>query len=207
MSSGATMIARIFLPSIRKVKDPMSGFFLVRRRVIEGVELKPIGYKILLETLAKGKNSEVKEIPYTFEQRALGESNLSLREQLNYLEHVFILASKEREIRRFLQFAIIGGSGILVNMGMLLEASIISNFILNDIWTFRDRRVAGVKAKLIRALKFNLISIVGAAIQYGLYIAFTDLVGLHYLISMLIGITAALTWNFSMNTFWTWRRR
>jgi dolichol-phosphate mannosyltransferase len=225
MSSGATMIAHIFLPSIRKVKDPMSGFFLVRRRVIEGIELKPIGYKILLETLAKGKSSEVTEIPYTFEQRALGESNLSLREQLNYLEHVFILASKEREIRRFLQFAIIGGSGILVNMGMLwlltefanisyrisglvsIEASIISNFILNDIWTFRDRRVAGVKAKLIRALKFNLISIVGAAIQYGLYIAFTDLVGLHYLISMLIGITAALIWNFSMNTFWTWRRR
>ncbi len=224
ISRGATALARLFLPSIRKVKDPISGFFLLKRGVIEGVELKPIGYKILLEILAKGKAEQVKEIPYTFEQRVWGESSLDLGEQLNYLKHVFTLATKERGIRRFIQFCIVGLSGVGVNMGVLwaliylagishyisgivsIEASIITNFILNDMWTFRDRRVLGAKATLVRGLKFNLVCAAGAAIQYGVFLALTDLVGIHYLISMLLAIIVAFAWNFGMNIFWTWRK-
>jgi dolichol-phosphate mannosyltransferase len=225
MSSGATMMARTFLPSIRKVKDPMSGFFLVRRRVIEGVELKPIGYKILLETLAKGKSSEVTEIPYTFEQRALGESNLSLREQLNYLEHIFILARREREIRRFLQFCLVGASGYGVQLTFFwlltryaglydllanipsIEASILSNFLLNDIWTFKDRRISTVRATLVRCLKFHLISSGYAAFFYAGYIPLTRYLGMYDLVAWPIAAVIGTIWNFGMNTFWTWRRK
>ena len=57
----ATLLAHIFVPRSRLLKDPMSGFFMFKREVIEGIELNPIGYKILLEILAKGKYKRVEE--------------------------------------------------------------------------------------------------------------------------------------------------
>ena len=74
ISRAATAVARLFLPSVRRVKDPLSGFFLLKRKVIEGVELKPTGYKILLEVLARGKVDGVKEVPYAFGERAGGKA-------------------------------------------------------------------------------------------------------------------------------------
>ena len=56
------------------VKDFGSGMFLVRAAVIEGVELKPLGIKTLLEILAKGKYQKLVEVPYVFRGRARGES-------------------------------------------------------------------------------------------------------------------------------------
>jgi len=83
MSRAATLLARTLLPSVGRVKDPLSGFFLLRRKVIEGVELKPTGYKILLEVLARGRADGIKEVPYTFGERLGGRSNLGLGEQIN----------------------------------------------------------------------------------------------------------------------------
>jgi dolichol-phosphate mannosyltransferase len=223
ISKGATILARM-LPSIRKVKDPLSGFFLMRREVIEDIELKPVGYKILLEVLARGRINGVKEVPYTFGERTWGESKLDLREQINYLQHLFVLASEEREIRRFFQFCLVGASGVGVNEGILwlltepfglphhispifsIEASIISNFILNDIWTFRDRREGSIKATLGRALKFNLVAVIGAAITYGVYLGLKDLAEIHYLLSMPLAVVVGFIWNFTMSIIWAWRR-
>lgn len=224
ISRGATMLARLALPSIRKVKDPLSGFFLLKRKVIEGVVLKPIGYKILLETLAKGRFSEVREIPYIFKERIWGESNLSLKEQANYLKHTLILASREGEILRFLKFCLVGGSGVGVQFGVYwlltriagspdlialilsTEASILSNFTLNDLWTFRDRRIGLVKATLIRCLKFHLISLGVVAIYYAGFYPLTRFLGMYDLLALGIVIIIGVIWNFSMNLLWTWRK-
>ena len=85
----ATLLAVVLLPAkIRRVKDPMSGFFLLRRTVVEGRALKPMGYKILLEVLARGKYEKAVEVPYVFEERARGGSKISLVQVWRYLVHL-----------------------------------------------------------------------------------------------------------------------
>jgi len=84
ISKSAALLAR----PITNVKDPVSGFFFLKRSVIEGVKLNPTGYKIGLEILAKGKHRKVKEIPYLFKDRQSGESKMNRREILNYILHL-----------------------------------------------------------------------------------------------------------------------
>lgn len=87
ISTGATLLAR----PLTSVSDPMSGFFFIRRRVIDGVVLNPMGYKILLEILVKGSYSNVAEVPFVFLDRQTGESKLNMRIQLQYLAHLLKL--------------------------------------------------------------------------------------------------------------------
>jgi dolichol-phosphate mannosyltransferase len=72
-------------PLVRIVKDPMSGFFFLKRSVIEGVKLNPTGYKLGLEILVKGNYRKLKEIPYAFKKRRNGASKLNKSEILSYL--------------------------------------------------------------------------------------------------------------------------
>ena len=91
VSKGAILLAHLLVPRTRGIKDPVSGFFAIKRSVIEGVELNPIGYKILLEILAKGRWTRVVEVPYTFKPRTRGKSKLSAKEIVNYLRHLLRL--------------------------------------------------------------------------------------------------------------------
>ena len=91
VSRSATALAHFLLPRTRKVRDIVSGFFMLRRSVIEGVELRPVGYKILLEIVVRGKYDSVAEVPYTFKPRRSGKSSLNLREVWNYMVHIWRL--------------------------------------------------------------------------------------------------------------------
>lgn len=89
ISRTATLLASFALPGIlSEVRDPMSGFFLLRRPVLDGVVLNPIGYKILLDVLAKGNYARVEEVPFVFEERALGGSKVGSSAVLKYLRHL-----------------------------------------------------------------------------------------------------------------------
>jgi dolichol-phosphate mannosyltransferase len=220
ISIGATFLANLLLPV--KVKDPLSGFFVLRKRVIQGVNLNPLGYKILLEILVKGKYAKVVEIPYTFRNRVKGSTKLSYLEQIIYLKHLYLLARFRGEIKRFIRFCLVGSSGIFVNIGLLwfitefiglfylisaifsIEIAIVSNFILNEYWTFKDRRNLS-SSKLARALKFNLVSIVGLGINIIILWSLTEIIGMYYLISNLFGIFGAALWNYGINVSYTWR--
>lgn len=74
-----------------KARDPMSGYFLLKRSVIDDTELSPIGYKILLEILVKGNYKNFIEIPYIFRNRAVGTSKMSSQIIGQYLKHLFVL--------------------------------------------------------------------------------------------------------------------
>jgi dolichol-phosphate mannosyltransferase len=74
----------------------MSGFFLMKRSVIDLALLRPTGYKILLEILAKGNYRRVVEVPYVFEERKHGKSKLGPKQYLEFLIHVGMLATKAR---------------------------------------------------------------------------------------------------------------
>jgi dolichol-phosphate mannosyltransferase len=67
-----------------RIKDPLSGFFVVRRECIEGVRLQPQGFKILLEILVKGRIRSAVEIPFRFATRQSGESKADVRVALQY---------------------------------------------------------------------------------------------------------------------------
>jgi dolichol-phosphate mannosyltransferase len=70
---------------LTNVKDITSGFFLVRREALDGVELDPIGFKIGLEVVAKAHYGRALEVPYVFTDRIVGESKLNQKEIFNYL--------------------------------------------------------------------------------------------------------------------------
>jgi dolichol-phosphate mannosyltransferase len=223
ISKGAITLAHVFLPDTRKYSDPMSGFFAFKRKVVEKAQLNPLGYKILLEILLMGDHKSVAEVPYTFVTRTRGESKLSAKTQKEYLRHLYSLMHRKGEDIRFIKFLLVGASGIIVNEGLLfilkelikltlpfasaiaIEASIISNFMLNDTITFRDRRTAGAKSFFSRLAKFNVVSLAGAAINYSATLLLTQVFGIHYLISNLIGIVIATMVNYLVNNWWTWK--
>ena len=88
VSRAATMIVRTMFPRIRRVEDPVSGFFAFRASVIEGVELRPEGFKMLVELLVRGRSTNVVEVPFHFAGRSEGVSNVSPRLGLYFLRHV-----------------------------------------------------------------------------------------------------------------------
>ena len=84
VSMGATILTR----PLTNIKDPMSGFFFFKKKIIKGIKLNPIGYKILLELLIKSKYKNTIEIPYIFQNRDTGTSKLTLKEYINYIKHL-----------------------------------------------------------------------------------------------------------------------
>ncbi len=221
ISRVAAGLARLLLRRARVVSDPMSGFFAFRRSVVEGVRLEPVGYKILLEILARGKVRRVAEIPYTFEARAAGQSKLTLRQNLEYLRHLLRLLPANPEDLRFARFVLVGSTGIgvnttalwgLVRLGMhyrpagalAIATAITWNFLWNDAFTWRDRRSRDLRIKLRRYLQYWAVTGVGSALQYALYLALTA-AGLPYLLSNLLGIGVAVVWNYRMHGSWTWK--
>jgi len=217
----ATWLAKLLLRRARPVSDPMSGFFAFRRSVVEGVHLAPVGYKILLEILARGNFRKVVEVPYVFEARAAGHSKLTLRQNLDYLRHLLRLLPANPEDLRFVRFVLVGASGIgvntaalwgLVRLGMhyrpagvlAIATAITWNFLWNDAFTWRDRRSRNLGTKLRRYLQYWAVTGLGSAIQYALYLLLTG-AGLPYLLSNLVGIGVAVGWNYRMHGSWTWR--
>lgn len=219
VSKGATALARMGVPAARGLSDPVSGFFAVRRSVVDGIELEPHGYKILLEVLAKGEFDAVREVPYRFAERDRGESNLTLGEYQNFAEHLLGLAflshgfGEERTPMRAVrgtEFALVGGIGTLVNTLVFaagttafglhyLLAGVVAflvavnwNFLGNWGLTF-DRPRENVPA---RWAKFHAVSVGGFAIYGGLLTASVEILGLPELAANVLAILGSSAFNF-----------
>jgi dolichol-phosphate mannosyltransferase len=223
ISKAALLVSHLLLPATRRVKDPLSGFFMFRREKVDADRLKPSGYKISLEIMLVGNFQRVVEVPYIFEDRSAGKSKLRPQQQIDYLKHVFSLMARTGELEMFIKFIAVGLSGVAVNEGVYwlltrfgglaaydywavvvgIEVSIITNFILNDTFTFAKRRTG--KSFAGRLLKFNLICIAGAGVQWGLFMLFTRVFGVYDLLSNFIGIVVAFLWNYFINRNWTWK--
>jgi dolichol-phosphate mannosyltransferase len=225
ISWGATCLATLVIPGIlRNVRDPMSGYFLLRRSVVESVPLKPTGYKILLEVLAKGKYRTVQEVPYVFEERKRGLSKLGPRQYGEYLIHLQRLARETGEFNRFLRFCTVGFTGVIVNETVLwflteraglyyvyssigaVEVAIMTNFLLNDFWTFRDKasQSPAICDRLGRFLKFNLICAMGGVLNTSVLWILTAWSAIDYLFGNLVGIAVGTIWNYCINVNITW---
>ena len=218
-SRAATLLARPFTWA----KDPMSGFFAIRKETYENAApLNPIGYKIGLEMLVKGGCRNVSEIPIHFSQRHHGESKLSLSEQVRYLQHLRRLANfKFGNWAHLAQFCAVGFSGTIVNltvlttllwMGISLKPavaaaillSMLSNFLLNRRITFSYARGGSPVRQL---LGFIAASSLGAAVNYATVMAALRLVpSLIPQAAAIVGILAGMGFNFLISRYLVFRR-
>lgn len=165
ISSGATHLAASVLPlKLSAVSDPMSGMFVVRAGAISGAELSPMGYKILLEVLARGRVEHVVEVPYQFEERTRGSSKLGAWQYAEYLAHLVRLAFATGQFRAWALYSFVGLTGAVLDIGLIfgvagragesvlwvvplaVEAALLWNFLWNQNATFA-RRLRGVSAK------------------------------------------------------------
>ncbi len=228
VSRTAQLIGLLILPGVvGRVTDPMSGYFMIRRSAIEGVELNPLGYKILIEVLARGNVPWVGEVPYVFSERALGGSKATAGVYLDYLRHLLRLRLSSLPVNRFIRFAMVGLSGVFIDMGLLFllsdpttlawgltrskliasEMAILNNFMWNDMWTFRDlsSQQRGLKARLRRLGKFQLICLAGVAINATLLNLQFNLLGMNRYVANAVAIAAVTGWNFWLNLKLSWR--
>ena len=92
-SRGLRCLARCIFPRrLAGITDPLGGFFLLRRTVVDGAALRPIGYKILLEILVRCAWTSAAEVPYAVQPRHDGASKADLRQGLRFLRHLALLA-------------------------------------------------------------------------------------------------------------------
>ena len=99
ISKGASKIARFGL-NVNNVTDPMSGFFVVPRPILNQIQIDTKGYKILLEILVKSQNMPIQEIPYTFHDRTFGKSKMSSNVIFDYISSVWQLYKYGKKPRK-----------------------------------------------------------------------------------------------------------
>lgn len=200
-SSFATALTRSMFPRrLRECSDPMTGFFLLRREAIDLDALRPRGFKILLEILARNRLT-VAEEPFSFGARTGGASKASLHQGWQFLVQLAAL-----RFGRLSRFATIGAVGAIANivlmaafigggMGYLQAASIaatltiLGNFALQERFVFADLRTEG--ASFWRRFTFSIgFNAAEAAARLPLLWVIVDLVHVPSLLAQ--GATLAL---------------
>ncbi|PZA09168.1 glycosyltransferase family 2 protein [Rhodopseudomonas palustris] len=224
ISSIATRVAQKVLKI--EVADPMSGFFMIRRDRFEQLapQLSTQGFKILLDVIATARGSlRIVEVPFTFGSRLHGESKLDSMVALDFLGLVLAKFSHDVLSLRFILFALVGSTGVVVHFATLFvvlklfeqpfaEAqgaaalvAMTSNFILNNFLTYRDQRLKGF-AILRGLLLFYLVCGVGLLANVGVAFAVYN----EHITWWLAGAAGALmgvVWNYAMSGLFVWRKR
>jgi len=222
MSQLATVTSRAILS--QPVSDPMSGFFMLQRKVLDStvLGLSGFGFKILLDILATAKHKSIRiaEVPYCFRDRFAGESKL---DEMVIWEFGMLLADKTigRFVPvRFLTFSIIGGLGVFVHMAILtvvlkgLElgfttaqsaatgTAMIFNFALNNILTYRDRRLR--RSAWFKGLfSFMIACSIGALANVGIATYLFEN-STQWMLAALAGVLVGAVWNFAVTQLYTW---
>ncbi len=213
--------AALMTVGLTKMSDPTSGFMAIDKRLLDGVDLNPIGWKIVLEVVVKAAPRRLLEVPITFVDRKLGASKMSLKEQRNYLVHLLRLYTfKYARLSEFFKFCLVGLSGVVVDEGIVFAlktlfgmetllcavfgflAAVSTNYVFNRYWTFESGRDAPI---LRSYLTFVGVCCFGLVVRLGvmhLLIRYTWLdEGNWYLLTNLIGIIVATLVNFIGSKF------
>ena len=217
--------------------DPMSGFFAFRRKILEGIKLDAIGYKVLLEILVKTKDIKIKEIPYTFTNRILGSSKLDSSTMLDYVRAVWklyrygkVIEQKEPNssahfVSKAARFYTVGASGFFVNyLISLLFVDVVAN-----LW-YVQANIAGITVSIITNFFLNKIwtfedrdfnakktvtqlgkffgfSSLGGLVQVGIVFALKESYGIEYPIALILGVLVAAFGNFILNKKFTFKEK
>ena len=221
VSVGSKYLAQVVFREARKTTDPMTGFFLVRNEAISGIQFRPTGFKVLLEILVCAPELKVVEVPLNFRARNAGVSKASLKQGIEYLAHIASLFWYVPSAGRFWKFALVGTSGVLVNMLVfaalvtLVNAnqviawmfgvglSILSNYLLNSAFTWRDVRHASRIHFFLRGALAYPVAIVGIGANFAVFYSLLKYVSGDFPLSLLfnfLGIVAATSVNFVLSS-------
>jgi dolichol-phosphate mannosyltransferase len=186
ISRTATHMAATVLPlKLAAVGDPMSGMFMVRASALRGAALNPLGYKILLEVIAKAHYKKLVEVPYVFQERERGASKLGPRQYWEYLLHLLRLAIGTGQFLGWVRYSLVALAGALIDVALFaalvkkwtwppaaalpvaIEAALLSNFVFSEIFSFRSAKAAPFRAGVARRLaRYEAICLTGAAINF-----------------------------------------
>jgi dolichol-phosphate mannosyltransferase len=221
LSRAGNVIARAMLRV--EIADPMSGFFIARRRQFEenASELSGRGFKVLLDLLVSAKTPmRVMELPMQFRPRARGASKLDLSVELAFASMLLEKTAGRVVPLRFLTFSLAGGTGVLVHLAVLRLAltaawpfsyaqglaalvAMTSNFWLNNLTTYRDKRLKGWRL-LTGLMSFYAICSIGFITNVGVgHALFSQ--HLTWWLSGVLGAAVGAVWNYSASSALTWR--
>ena len=229
LSRLATRLTRWFCRV--SVADPMSGFFVIRKHTFDAIadRLKPTGFKMLLDILVHlPPGATVRELPYTFGIREHGESKLSWKVQLDFLEYLYDVSLGTVIPLLFVKYCIVGTLGVVVQTSayylfsalfrnsaaltvfhfsvavlLAIETAIIFNFLLNNAWTFAGSRLRGGSA-FIGFAKYNVACAFGALANMAVS-TFLYSIGTAELVSVVVGAATGVVWNYTMSKMVTWK--
>lgn len=220
ISDFATKLSRLIVSS--DLTDPMSGFFMLRRAAFDAAvrNLSGQGFKILLDIFASSPSPpKFREFPFRFRTRQFGESKL---DAMVVWEYLMLIADKligHIVPVRFVLFALIGGIGVGVNLVVLrlalttglditgagiwaTLAAMVSNFLLNNQLTYRDRRLK--RWKLLRGLvTFCVGCSIGAVANVGIAAQVYGQ-GKSWWLAGLAGALIGAVWNYAIASTYTW---
>jgi len=221
ISSRATRLSHLVYQ--HPVSDPMSGFFMMRRDLLEESmrELSTAGFKLLLDILATIKRPiAIKEVAYTFRSRVEGESKLDSVVAWDFGMLVLDKLIGRYVPMRFVAFSLVGGAGILVHLAMvtlLLGFTAMSfpegqaaaatvtmafNYAVNNVLTYRDRRrrrlawLTGLGSFMVACSLGALANVTIAAAVYARHAP--------WMLASLAGIIVGAVWNYAMTSRFTW---
>ena len=221
VSRGTKYLSQIIFKEARKISDPLSGFFLVRNEAISGIQFRPTGFKVLLEILVCAPELKVVEIPFEFQVRHAGVSKATMHQGFEYLTHILSLFWYVPSAGRFWKFALVGASGVLVNMVTLIVLaeyfhahkviawmfavglSILSNFLLNNAFTWRDIRHSSRIHFLLRGALAYPVAIIAIGANFAVYYPLLKYVSEafpYYVIFNFLGILAGTSVNFILSS-------
>jgi dolichol-phosphate mannosyltransferase len=223
-SAFATTLARRVLKV--EIADPMSGFFMIRRDRFEQLapQLSTQGFKILLDVVATGQGTlRTIEVPFNFGSRLHGESKLDSMVALDFLGLVLAKYSNDILSLRFMLFALVGSTGVVVHfvtLFLMLKVfdqpfaesqavaalvAMTSNFILNNFLTYRDQRLKGF-AILRGLLLFYVVCGVGLLANVGVAFAVYS-EHITWWLAGAAGAVMGVVWNYAMSGLFVWRKR
>ena len=211
VSKGAGLLAK----GVTVLSDPTSGFMAVRRSVLDGVTLDPLGWKIVLEVVVKTR-ARVLDVPIIFADREEGESKLGLKAQVDYLRHLGRLyAYRYPLFFEFVKFCLVGLTGLVVDTAVLVSlvdhasldprfaavfafaAAVSWNYLFNRIWAFPSGRSTPIPRSYVF---FVSICLGGLGVRIGIMHLLIEYAGMGespwYILASFIGIAAATAFNF-----------
>jgi dolichol-phosphate mannosyltransferase len=209
-------------PLAPRIRDRMSGFFAFRTAVVQADKIDPLGWKIALEVMAQLDGKRSAEVPFTFQPRARGESKLSSKVMLQYVKQLVRLYSHKY---RIVNFMFVGGIGYVVNMAAywiltqffktgfdflgqhyyLLPfvfsslLAITSNYFLNKLWTFRDK-----KEQSFGALRYYAMALVTLLLDMVFLFMLVDFGKLWPVPAAAIAILIVFIVRYLLARHWVW---
>jgi len=206
---------------LTSLTDPTTGFMAVRRDLFDTLELDPIGWKIVLETVVKSGKARLMEVPIVFTDREAGWSKQSLQVAMDYGRHVERLYGyRYPAALEFVRFCLVGFAGLGVDLAVVVllkeafhldtrlcaiggfSVAVTSNYILNRAWTFSHGRSVPISRSYPTYVAANLLGLgVRLAIVHVGMTRFQLDHGHGYVITNFLGIVAGTLTNFLGSKF------